>query len=279
MWQQVARSRLLWVILGQAMLVAVLITSIVTANSAWWLWLLVAVGLAGLAAAERELNRARRRVQLLRADVGRLVDRVISEVLKDLNSTADSAKAEREIRRRLAAETQAEYVSRRHWPQASSLISPEEVHRRLRLRLQATVHEEIRSEAVMDLLPSPRTAKRLVNRLHFLIVVAWSRNLIGDVVSPEQLGKWAVLQDQWPTAVRAITSDPQLAGELEGAAVQLETFTEMCIGFTPPLARDIEGLRNVLRSGQPIGEVAEDLVYLGANRRPRSPGGRPASTP
>jgi hypothetical protein len=38
---------------------------------------------------------------------------------------------------------------------------------------------------ILDLLPPlPRTAKRLLNRQYFLLVVAWSRNLYGDVVTP-----------------------------------------------------------------------------------------------
>jgi hypothetical protein len=109
-------------------------------------------------------------------------------------------------------------------------------------------------------------AKRLLNRLYFLLVVAWSRNLIADDrVTPEQLGKWAVLLDQWPTAARVITRNPGLAGELEDAADQEDAFIKMCASYTPPLARDAAGLRQFFNTDPHVGAVAEHRVYLGAD--------------
>jgi hypothetical protein len=120
-----------------------------------------------------------------------------------------------------------------------------------------------------------RDAGRLIDGA----IVAWSRNLIGELVTPEQLGKWAVLLDQWPTAARAITRSPALAWELEKLAAEPEeAFTGRCTACTPPLARDVAGLRKFLSTEPPIGEVAEHLVYLGANVRPPAPAAQDAAS-
>jgi hypothetical protein len=273
MLEQVARSRFRWVIVGQAAFVAVLITLIVTANTAWWLWLLLAVDVGVLAAAARERNRAQQRMRDIRTWVERTAGEVIPKVLKGPRVTSGSADAEQEVHRQLNEKVASTYASWRDRRRAKSLISPKEVQRRLRLHLQAEADEEIRSQAEKVILelqtPLPRVAKRLLNRLSFLVVVAQSRNMIGDgLVTPQQLGKWVVLQDQWPRAMRAITKDPQLVGKLEDVADQRDAFTTKCMGFTPPLAPDIEKLRKVFSAEPQIRKVAEHLVYLGANLKP-----------
>jgi hypothetical protein len=196
------------------------------------------------------------------------VDSVISDVLADPSAAPDSGEAEREVLHRLTAATEPEFTSQWHWPRVANLTSPGEVHRRLQLR--ATADEKIRTRAeavIMNLLPPlPRMAKRLLNRLYFLLVVAWSRNLIADnLVTPEQLGKWAVLLDQWPTAARAVTRNPGLAGKLEDAAGKEDAFTKICASYTPPLARDVAGLRQFFNTSPQVGAVAEHLVYLSAD--------------
>jgi KAP family P-loop domain len=209
-----------------------------------------------------------RRVTALRVEVGRLVDGIISDVLADSTAAPDSAEVEQQVLRRLTTVSELRFISRWNRREAASLASPDEVRRRLQLR--AAADEEIRTRAeavILNLLPPlPRMAKRLLNRLYFLLVVAWSRNLIADDgVTPEQLGKWAVLLDQWPTAARAITRNHALAGELEGAAAQEDVFTKMCAPYTPPLASDVEGLRQFFNTDPHVGAVAEHLVYLGAD--------------
>lgn len=170
-----------------------------------------------------------------------------------------------------------EFTSRRYWRRVAGLASPEKVRRRLQLR--ATADEEIRTRAeavILDLLPPlPRMAKRLLNRLYFLLVVAWNRNLIADdLVTPEQLGKWAVLLDQWPTAARAITGNPELAGDLEEAAGHEDAFAKTCARYAPPLARHLTHLRRFFNTGPQVGPVAEHLVYLGADLRTPEGGAR-----
>ncbi len=204
------------------------------------------------------------------------MDRVISNVLADSTDASDSNQVEQEVLRRLSAAIEPEFTSRWYWRRVVGLASPEEVRRRLQLR--AAADEEIRTRAeavILELLPPlPRMAKRLLNRLYFLLVVAWNRNLIADdLVTPEQLGKWAVLLDQWPTAARAITKNPE-AGDLEDAASQGDAFTEICARYTPPLARDLTGLCQFFNTGPQVGPVAEHLVYLGADLRTPADGAR-----
>jgi GNAT superfamily N-acetyltransferase len=233
-----------------------------------WFWPTLAAEFVATTVAVWVLYTRRRRIAALRVEVGRLVDSTISNVLGDSTDAPDSAEVQREVLRRLDKATEPEFASRRYWQQAAGLTSPEEVRRRLGLR--ATHDEKIRTRAeavILDLLPPlPRMAKRLLNRLNFLLVVAWNRNLIAeDRVTPEQLGKWAVLLDQWPTAARVIIKNPGLATDLEDAAGQEDRFTEICAGYTPPLARDVAGLRKFFGTGPRVGPVAEHLVYLGAD--------------
>jgi KAP family P-loop domain len=256
--------------------VTILIAALIVAlHLPWWEWMIVGASYSAFLGALVALNVRRRRVTALGVEVGRL-DSVISNVLCDLADTPDSSEVEQEVLRRLSEPIQPAFTSRRYLRLPAGLASPEEVRRRLQLR--ATADEEIRTRAeavILDLLPPlPRMAKRLLNRLYFLLVVAWNRNLIADdLVTPEQLGKRAVLPDQWPAA-RAITRNPELAGDLEEAAGQEDAFAEICARYTPPPARDLTRLRRFFNTGPQVGPVAEHLVYLGADLRTPEDGAR-----
>lgn len=65
--------------------------------------------------------------------------------------------------------------------------------------------------------PLPRGAKRMLNRLGFLLVVAWERDMFGGRPSldPAHLGKWIVLQERWPELAWLIADDPNLMAVLE----------------------------------------------------------------
>ncbi len=226
-----------------------------------------------------------RQIATLRVQIGRLVDNVISGVLADYGFAPDSAELEEEAVRRVKAETEAEFTKRRYWRHVQQLASGEEVRRRLQLR--ATDDEKIRSRAekvilnLLDLMPPlPRMVKRLLNRLYFLLVVAYKRNLISSgKVSPEQLGKWAVLLDRWPEATRAITENPGLVGELERAARQEDVFAQACAQCTLPLASDLDDLRKFFRTEHRLAEAAYHLVYLDADARARTRAGHVADGP
>ena len=215
------------------------------------------------------------RIEKLRADVSRLVDNVISEVLSQPGSPMGSAELEAEVVSRVGAET-AKYESRRYWKHARDLASAEEVHRRLQLRA-ANDNETISraKKVILELLPPlPRTAKRLLNRLYFLLVVAYNRDLITrNRVSAEQLGKWAVLLDRWPEAGKAIVKNPQLVQALEDAAKRKVDFASLCSAHTPPLASDPASLRDFFQTDHKLASAAYHLVYLDADAKPKASSG------
>jgi hypothetical protein len=63
----------------------------------------------------------------------------------------------------------------------------------------------------------PRTAKRMLNQLRVMIVVALRRGLLAPDtgVTPAHIGRWLVLQDRWPMLGRALVARPSLGMELE----------------------------------------------------------------
>ena len=226
------------------------------------------------------LERRRRRIEDFRREVGSLVENVISDVLAQPDAPAGSEDLEAEVMRQLAPVT-ARYKQRQYWQDAEPLVSADQVHRQL--ELHAAADEKTRSsaeKAILALLPPvPRTAKRLLNRLYFLLVVAYNRDLLTPgPVSAEQLGKWAVLLDRWPEAARAITKSPQLVQSLEEAAVQQDGFATLCSKYAPPLARDLAPLRDFFQADPKLAPAAYHLVYLDAEEPP-APSSSPAIAP
>jgi hypothetical protein len=225
--------------------------------------------------------RRHRRIENLRAEVGVSVENVISDVLSHPDAPADSEDLEDEVMSQLTPLTDR-FKQRRYWRDAEPLVSPEEVRRQL--QLHAAADEKTRSsaeKAILALLPPvPRTAKRLLNRLYFLLVVAYNRNLLSlGRVSPEQLGKWAVLLDRWPEAGRVIIKNPQLVQSLEDAAEDQDVFASLCSAPTPPLASHPGPLRDFFQTDPQLGAVAYNLVYLDADVAPPAPSGTPATAP
>jgi hypothetical protein len=242
---------------------------------------LSAVSIMAILAISYVQVRRRRQREDLRREVFSLVENVISEVLTQPDAPASGEDLEAEVMSRLAPLT-AGYDRRRYWEAAKVLVSPEQVRRRLQLR--AVADEKTRSsaeKAILALLPPvPRTAKRLLNRLYFLLVVAYNRNLLTlGRVSAEQLGKWAVLLDRWPEAGRAITKNPQLAQSLEDKAGQQDQFAELCSAYAPPLANDAGPLRDFFRADPKIGAVVYYLIYLDADVEIPSASDAPAIEP
>ena len=227
------------------------------------------------------LTRRRRRIEDLLREVDSLVENVISDVLTQPDAPAASEDLEAEVMSQLAPLT-ARYEQRRYWRYAEALVSAEQVHQRLQLHAAADEKTRVSAErAILALLPPvPRTAKRLLNRLYFLLVVAYNRNLITlGRVSAEQLGKWAVLLDRWPEAGRAIIKNPQLAKSLEDKAKQEDEFASLCSAYTPPLASDLASLRAFFQSDPKLAAAACYLVYLDANVEFPAPSGAPVTGP
>ncbi len=209
----------------------------------------------------------RRRISAFRDEVGQLRDNVISDAFDADRYATSSTDLEDEVTRKISAAT-AEYQAREYWRYAEELVSAEEIHRRLQVRAAAddeTLNHAVK--AIEGLLPAlPRTAKRLLNRLSFLLVVAYNRDLMKlDVVTAERLGKWALLQDQWPDVAKAIIKSPQLAETLENAAENQDEFAKACTDCVPPLVSDQALLRKFFSSDHKLAPAVYHLVYLDAN--------------
>jgi hypothetical protein len=232
---------------------------------------------AAFTAPVRWLSYRRRRISAFRDEVGQLRDNVISDAFDADRYATSSTDLEDEVTRKISAAT-AEYQAREYWQYAQELVSAEEIHRRLQVRAAAddeTLNHAVK--AIEGLLPAlPRTAKRLLNRLSFLLVVAYNRDLMKlDVVTAERLGKWALLQDQWPDVAKAIIKNPQLAETLENAAENQDEFAKACTDCVPPLVSDQALLREFFGSDHKLAPAVYHLVYLDANvkaeERPSQP--------
>jgi KAP family P-loop domain len=194
--------------------------------------LLIASGALLLMAGMLSLMRfhSSRRKERWRTRAREAVDDAINVILFGTNLRTSALSAleqdvQSETRRILEATD-----SRHLW----SILTVGEVDELIRQRLQHLIgnDESMRrgaEAAIIDLLPAlPRSSKRLINRLRFILVVAHARELLApDSLSPADLGKWAVLQERWPEITSAIVDRPSLMGDLETAA-QDDKSTALC---------------------------------------------------
>jgi KAP family P-loop domain len=136
---------------------------------------------------------------------------------------------------------------------------------RQRLRRSLVDDSELRKEAtaaILEYLPRlPRSAKRMVNHLRVLLVVAYERGMFGGnpPLAPNQIGKWVVLNERWPDLARVLKAEPEKIEGLENvSATDLRR------------ALNSEGLGNLASEElgrffdqQPqLGGVLERLVHL-----------------
>jgi KAP family P-loop domain len=226
------------------------------------------------------LGYRQRQIEQRRAEVDGLVDNVISDVLSDPAAPKDSDAQVALVSSRVAQEmADRDRPQPGLWPDwtlrhVEDLMSHEELLRRLQLRAAADeATRKSAEEVILGLLPAlPRTAKRLLNRLYFLLVVAYNRNLIARAcVTAQQLGKWAVLLDRWPEAGKAIVRNPDLAGKLEDAAGKADRFRALCAKYTPPLATDLNSLRKFFQTEHKLATAARYLAYLDADVTSQAP--------
>src|SRR6266540_340400 len=85
---------------------------------------------------------------------------------------------------------------------------------------ESVLREQAESK-ILEFLPSmPRNAKRLINHLRLLLVVASERKMLGGTppLEPAHLGKWIVLLERWPELGSAVRADPAAMARLEQAA-------------------------------------------------------------
>lgn len=135
----------------------------------------------------------------------------------------------------------------------------------VRIFMERTDHlAEARTEAQRWLGSTPRSAKRLGNRLVFTVAVAASGGLLttDSGVRGAHLGRWVALTEGWPRLAARVSEQPALLGELERAARDPETFRTLLDRHVPN-ARDVERLRRLLAAeDHPLGPAAWPLTRL-----------------
>lgn len=114
------------------------------------------------------------------------------------------------------------------------------------------------AEAIRHVPPLPRTAKRVLNRVRLLAVVAERRGLLDGPtpIKASELGKWVAMQERWPRLAEEVVRQPSLMERLErsvdsdealqrmvekqtgGELAQVETF----LAAEPPLSSCIRKL-------------------------------------
>ncbi|MDH3752309.1 MAG: KAP family NTPase [Acidimicrobiia bacterium] len=131
------------------------------------------------------------------------------------------------------------------------------------------------AEAVVTghITPLPRSAKRLVNRLRFLLHVAQRNGLLeAGEVSPSDIGKWAVLNDRWPALAWAISLEPSRLGELESlASVDDDSFGQTIASLVTRIDSTSAALREFFVVEPQLGAVAEHLVRLRPPGKEKAP--------
>ena len=81
----------------------------------------------------------------------------------------------------------------------------------------SVLRKQAESEILKFLPEVPRDAKRLVNHLRLLLVVASERKMLGGTprLRAAHLGKWMVLLERWPELGFAIRANPSLLTDIE----------------------------------------------------------------
>ncbi len=146
----------------------------------------------------------------------------------------------------------------------------------VRVFMERTDHlAEARTEAERWVGPTPRSAKRLANRLMFTVAVAASGGLLttDSGVRGAHLGKWVALAEGWPRLSALIQRDPTLLEQLERVAAHEEAFATVLRERVPNI-RDIDRLRALLGAEDP---ALSDVVWSLIRSQSASVGGRPAA--
>jgi len=141
----------------------------------------------------------------------------------------------------------------------------------LRHRLQQSVSNDdgLRIQAeqgIANFLPElPRATKRLINRLRFLLVIAFTRELLKpDSLQPTMIGKWAVFLERWPDLASQVVRSPSFMSVLESTASG-EANSMTVLLTSKSIYADENQLSEFLSSYPSMGSVAETLVHLNSH--------------
>src|SRR5919197_6159503 len=93
----------------------------------------------------------------------------------------------------------------------------------------STVRREAEAEIRKFLPPLPRAAKRVLNHLRVMLVVADRRGIIGGdpPLTGRHIGKWVLLRVRWPELAAAVANRPRLMRELEAASDPTPTLQDL----------------------------------------------------
>ena len=149
---------------------------------------------------------------------------------------------------------------------AAKRSNPELVYQRMQRYLTGTIlRKEAEDETLRFLPPLPRSAKRVLNRLRVLLVVAMGRRMLGGDpnLAPRHLGKWTILLERWPQLGEVLVSNPLRAQEILVKLESAMTDAELSQTLASQGLRTESGdeLFRFLSEGPVMSSVVERLIY------------------
>jgi len=128
------------------------------------------------------------------------------------------------------------------------------------------------SQVLVDFLqPSPRNAKRLINRLRVEVAVAFNRGLLrGDEkITVQHISRWLVLSERWPELAKALSIRPSemVNLERESSKEKNSLFTQLVSELAPAYVSD-KDLKGFCNTRPPLGSALVKLIHFSpiANR-------------
>jgi hypothetical protein len=120
-------------------------------------------------------------------------------------------------------------------------------------------------EGIAEFLPElPRATKRLINRLRYLLVIAFARGLLSSgALTPTVVGKWAVFLERWPELASRVIRDPDFMIIIEKRALASEEALVQVLAQSG-LALDATEITAFLTYEPTLGPVAATLVHMKA---------------
>jgi hypothetical protein len=109
----------------------------------------------------------------------------------------------------------------------------------------------------------PRRAKRMINHLRLLLLVAAKREMFGGSPPLEavHLGKWVVLLERWPELGRVLRADPSVMALIEEAAsTDSRALQDVLDRIVPEVASSAD-LAAFLKDETKLAGLVERLIY------------------
>jgi hypothetical protein len=125
----------------------------------------------------------------------------------------------------------------------------------------SVLRQQAESEILKYLPKAPRSAKRLVNHVRLLLVVASERRMLGGTPPLEaaHLGKWAVLLERWPELGRAVRAAPDFMTSLEREQ-SVVSLADVVHQVAPELTVSAD-LEAFLNDEPKLADIIERLVH------------------